>query len=61
MLDPGLKEVGKEPHIVPEYAKLNHEKTAEDLFFDSDHDTLFLYLHHNRMRGDRAFLPSCTQ
>ncbi len=62
MLSAGIKEIEERSRILfPNMQKQNDENPAEDLFPDSEHDTLFLSLYHDRMRGGRGFLPSRTQ
>lgn len=62
MLNAGIKEFEERSCILfPNMQKQNDENRKEDLHSDSEHDTLFLFLHHDRMRGGRVFLPSRAQ
>lgn len=62
MLSVGAKEIEERSRILfPNMQKQNDENRKEDLHFDSEHDTLFRSLYHDRMRGGRAFLPSRAQ
>ncbi len=62
MLSAGIKEIEERSRILfPNMQKQKDENRKEDLHSDSEHDTLFLSLYHDRMRGGRAFFPSRTQ
>ncbi len=62
MLSAGIKEIEDRSRILfPNMQKQNDENRKEDLHSDSEHETLFLFLYHGRMRGGRAFLPSRAQ